>query len=407
MSRFFISDVRVDTIDLLEEWYKDAWARSSEFAPRGYKLYDRGVVEGNHQTLRQFFPAAYFIHSFGTDQSLQSIGIVKRLLMSPLNRISFVALDEICALLTYAITKQPALAKNLRLQAKAANARQFQASLYEAFIARQCSGLGLDYACDVKVAGKRRDGTFAYKGGEWIVECKQQFAPRVDEFDIMRRAVDQVLLQLRRIGVEGGGGLVIRVKRPAQESAVMAVHRLFSEVIAVFSKPMTTDATAPSFIDASARIDFLPLGFLDPGARTTDEEFIARIEINPEGQTPSISATAPISIGIDFGYTREKVLQKLEGIILDAQEQHKDRGNRRLMICVDSQELPDLEFGLLQGSDMLAEEASQRRVKAAVNDAMVVITQRRYTEKSAKQHVRVVYPTRDEALAKLMMQKQA
>ncbi|MEZ4808351.1 MAG: hypothetical protein R2815_12885 [Flavobacteriales bacterium] len=392
--------IRTDTVDLLDEWFKESWAHSSEFAPR--RLYTRAIVNSIHTILKGFYPNGRIIHKFGQDQSLADVGIVKRLLMRPLHRVSVFALSEIANLITFCKLEQTSLYENLQHQIR--NPRQFQASLFEAFIARQLKTIGLDYVCEAVVNGKPRDGYFPYLNEKWVVECKQQFAPAVDEFDIMRRVIDQVIMQLNRHKIVGGGGLVFRLARPANAKAISSATRLLNEVFLKISDGDVPVDRASQWSESQMTIEVLPLGVLDPGYRTTDTELVARIEINPANQSAAIALTVPISIQFDFGYSRETVIKKLRTIIQDAREQHRDLGTEKLLICIDSQELPDLQLGLLQGSNLLDDEVVRQRVSSVVEDAVVFVIQRQYLTAGLRYQAYALYDPQHKSFAQHVIQ---
>lgn len=339
-------------------------------------------MEKVYNTLRGFFPKNHFIHSYRKDQPLRRVGIEKRLLLNPREPALVTALQEMSELILYAKHRQPTIYSELLRQVSVPV--NLQATLYEAFIASRFERAGVTYRGGCVFEGKPRDGFFVLGGKEMVVECKAQFAPKRDEFDVLRRAMDEMLAQLYQCGIEGGFGFVLRIQRPALPSAIQEVRSLVSRALLKYAEQDYQFPNGEVTRLTTAELEVMPLGQLDPGEHTSESEFILRMEVNPDGLLPGSSPSAPVDVRVDFFYTQADMMAKLERTIKAARKQHRLTSDQRLIICVDSQELPDFNFGLFQNSSALSEEHVKARINQWAEDSVVVVTRREYKKDSVQ-----------------------
>ena len=366
---------RLGKVNLLDEWRLEARAHSSRFAPK--PLFSRQAVELVERVLAQSFPSSFFDHTYGRDQTAWDINIVSRLLITPKSKMALRALVEICQLLEYAKVRQPALHE--ALQQQMFSPVQFQASLYEAYIAVRLERSGLAYQCGTKENGKPLDGFFSFGTTMCRVECKQPFTPNANESDVMRRVIDKTILELGRVGVGRGFGFALRLNRPVAPTVVHEASELVKRAIQLLSEG---GQKLPPDLVVKAKgcsIDLLPVGVIDPGKTSSDSELVARIEVNAEHDTPDTTATASVHISWGFSYLDSEVVDRLRDMIQRARKQHKGRASDKLIVCVDSQELNDFRFGLLQANETLERASTQQRIRSVLSDTIVLVTRRLYS----------------------------
>lgn len=368
--------VRLGRINLLQAWHNDALTYSSHLAIK--PLYNRDVVNRVYSVLDSFFPSSFFDYTFGKDEALRKIGLIKRLLLNPKNPALVIALKEVSDILCYAEKSQPTLWENLKKQKD--NPDQFQATLYEAFIASRFERLGHTYRTDEAPEGKPIDGRVNLGNRLCRIECKMQFAPKRDEFDVLRRSVDELLMAVGESGVGGGFGIVLRIHRPATPRCIESVRVIVRKIFAKYEINGYQFTDREVLESPGAEIEVLPLGAIDSGERSTDSVFVARLEANPQGFTSADIKSAPIELQSLFFYSKKDVMAKLQDVIKKARKQHRKRGLDKLIICIDSQELPDFQLGMFQGINMLEDSLIRADVLNLIGDSALIITRRIYHE---------------------------
>jgi hypothetical protein len=385
---------RFDKVNLLEEWVNAANILSSPYNPR--PLYERSLVISIENTLRNTFPDTFYIHKYGNDGVVRDVNPIKRYLISP-DKIGVTqALYELCLLIEYTRDRQPALFNEVK--SNMYDAVKFQAILYEAFIAQRLELFNVNYKCDMRIHGRPLDGSFLRDGQQYRVECKQPFAPNSDELETLRRVVERVHLVIHRVDVRCGFGITLRLKRPAQPSILTEANGLITNAIHKLAVERVKTASVLTSPSGKFAIDLLPLGALDPGTRSTENELVARVEVDPEQRT-STGGVGYALYKFSFSYKQSQIIDRLRNIVKAARKQHHDRTHEKLIICVDSQELDDFRLGMFQATNFLEDPITIRRIQSVLNKCIVLVTRRIYNPSGATLKSYVFNEPEDQAMA--------
>jgi len=146
----------------------------------------------------------------------------------------------------------------------------------------------------------------------------------------------------------------------------------------------------------------IPFGCLDPGDGTDQTTLVVTYVVGPMNSGDS-TGSCSVKISLDMSYTNEAVFEKIKGSVQAARRQHKRKG-MRVIVFMDSQELPDLQVGILQFNEMLNNGDTRKRILNFLKNDILIVTRRLYSQHNRPALLHVFCPPEDRPLIKVIME---
>lgn len=331
--------------------------------------------------LRELYPKKFFLHQFGRDTVASDMHVVKRLLLNSQRYENISALAEIGDVLKFCRSNMPVLWKQLTQQL--GNSRNYEATLYEAFVARGLSKSGLSYENNHVINGTPLDGHITYRGDSFVVECKKLFAPKLDEFNQLERGLSTILASTVDRPIFGPYVLEVLFGRPMEGRAIQILNELLGEAYSTFVGNAQSFATTYEISRQHVTLRIIPHSILHVPAESDAKQLVLRWDIT-SGPTFKQDGQATINLSGGFNYSNAEVIDKLRDALSQARKQHKKLVGSRLIIFVDSQELGDGQLGVLHQNEMLLRDDVIPRIRDVVKDDIVIVTRRTYDLSKAR-----------------------
>lgn len=380
-------------IDLLDEWYKNLFSLSSVLSIR--RIHDRTRIDRIRTVLSDTFKPTFFEHQFGQDGEVWDLHIVKRLLIGWNSPPCVSALYEVCDLLEFVKQYSPKLDATLKEQV--GNPNNYWSTLSEAFVARAILRSGINFTADHVVNGTPLDGYMSFNNEPFNVECKKPFAPRQEEFDVMRRVLDTLVVDSLKRSFVGGYTIEVRIGRPFNGAALTSLKTLLKGAYLDFrDQGLQFNQTHVSQSE-NVRLRIIPYTVLLEGFETDESFMYVQMDI---GKVEAIGdqVYANMNLRTSITYSQQEVMDKLIKTIKSAVKQKVKHGSDRSVIFIDSQELPDFQFGLLYQNEMLKDQDVKTAIHKARKDNIVIIAKRTYTDKGAVVQYHPFYSAKDQNL---------
>jgi hypothetical protein len=260
-------------------------------------------------------------------------------------------LFEIALLIEYAKTLDEGIQKEMKqLIRNPKNLRSFFSELYIYYL---LDLQGISNKKKIKVGNQIIEGTCTMAGKEFLFECRKLYMPNLEELDIKRRLLND--LYFFGNSLKHGYGMIctIHFKKPLQ-----AKHRLnFAKMIRQYFEGFNKLKSAPTInythedeLGTFKAINYDILSFEEiTKLKSYDILFYL---IQPENPIPNIPYQYVGKIISNFGTSKRDIYKKLEQILKEKKEQHKNSIFKNKIIFLDSESFPEFQMGLFTDSKM-------------------------------------------------------
>ncbi|KAA0990039.1 hypothetical protein [Dyadobacter aurulentus] len=364
-------------INVLQEWLDNGKKISSEFLLR--PAISRGVFYRVYTTLKLYFGEEYFVISEREDKSIDKHFWIVDLLANKNSFECIAALDKIAKLTDYLHTLPRHVVKEFEHlrggynDPKRVHAENLRNFFYEIYIIRLLEQKRIPVEKKPEGNGKPLDGVCYLAGKKFIIECTKPAIPKRIEFDVLKRvATDFILLIEKAVKLPP---IIVVIDFKGRITPAYRSH--FSTYLIHLRKHLNTAQTSESMnfeVDSEyglVRTEHFSDELLD--------------QLKNEGHdiifysNGLVGQSVPNS-GINFKFPIEEheILKHLEAVLKQKKIQHIDSEDSEKIIFIDSESLPEFNFGLFHQPSMLNLDEVMRLYEKLRMDCLVCITIRTY-----------------------------
>lgn len=333
------------SINLLNSWQKNTYLISSPLSI--IQKVSRNKVSFIYDTLLSFFGEKYFEIKPYSDKPIEKISWLFSLLSNN-NHIGCIgALYELVKLIQYSKTLDESIQKELHDLKK--NPQNLRAFFFELFIYNLLDKNRIPNKKKTLVGRQVIEGSFIISNNEYLFECRKVFMPKIQELDIMRRLMTD-FWQYGKTMKKGMGMIcTINLKRP-----LSGRHRSHFETRI---KQYFEDFNKLTHLSKNKIDYFVEDEFGDFKAIDYDEATLIEVEelkkydilfyiIPPIIPIPEQPNRYGVKIICNFSVYQSKIYKKLENVLKEKKEQHKNSPFKNKILFIDSETLPEFHMGL-------------------------------------------------------------
>jgi hypothetical protein len=365
--------------NLLDIWREKAFFISSplNITPR----ISRDKVLFIYETLISFLGRNYFEVAPNSDKPIEKISWIFSLLVNN-NHIGCIgALYEFAKLINYAKTLDTSIKKELEDIKE--SPEQLRTFLFELFIYNILDENKIENKKKTLVNKQIIEGTCIISDTEYLFECRKVFMPKIQELDIMRR----LMSDFRKYGNEmhSGFGMIctINFKRPISgkhrshfESRIKKYFEWFNKFkclnkIDYFIEDEFGEFKATNY-DEATLIETRELKKYDIIFYITPPKVI--IPNQPNRYEAKVIS--------NFHVFHSKIYKKLENVLKEKKDQHKNSPFQNKIFFIDSETLPEFHMGLFQNESMFQIDKVKDIYDKLNMKEVICLIRRIYTEEN-------------------------
>ncbi|MHA4737766.1 hypothetical protein [Dyadobacter sp. MSC1_007] len=364
-------------INVLQEWYDNGEKISSVFAP---PVIGRGVFSRVYTALKLYFGEEYFVISEREDKSIEKHFWIVELLANKNSFECIVALDKIVKLTVYLHTLPRHVVKEFEHlrgdynDARKVHAENLRNFFYEIYITRLLEQKRILVEKKPEDNGKPLDGVCYLDGKKFIIECTKPAIPKRIEFDVLKRvATEFILLTEKTIKLPP---IIVVIDFKGRVTPAYKSH--FSAYLIQLRKHLNT-AHPGELLNFQVDNEY--------GSMRTEhfsDERLDKLMNESHGiifySNGLVDQPAPNSgINYKFSIEEHEILKHLEAVLKQKKTQHIDSEYAEKIIFIDSETLPEFNFGLFHEPTMFNLDKVTRLYEKLRMDCLVCITIRDYT----------------------------
>jgi len=363
--------------NLLEKWYQSVYIISSPLSIQ--QLVPRERITLIYNTFTAFFGSKFFDVKPNSDKPIEKISWIFSLL-SNFNKIGcIVALHEIARLIEYANTLEKPI--QLELNNLKKNPQNLRTFFFELFVFKRFDDNQIPNKKKYLMGAQMIEGSCVIDNREYLFECRKIFMPKISELDIMRRLMIDFWKHATKTTKGIGMICTVSFKKP-----ITGKHRSnFENRIKVFFEKLN-NKTYVTNINYHITDDYGTFKVIDYNEASLFEikEFkkydILYYVIPPKIPVPNQPNKYNAKIICNFSTFQSKIYEKLENVLKEKKQQHKNSTLTNKILFIDSETLPEFHMGLFQNEAMFEKDKVAAIFKKLKINDIVCIIRRSYSK---------------------------
>lgn len=301
------------------------------------------------------------------------------------------ALADICLLIHYCKTLNSSLQKEMRnLKKSPENLRTF---FFELFIYRALDINNIANSKKPIVGNQVLEGVFMVGNKEWLFECRKVFMPRIHELDIKTRLMRDIYKYAQT--QQYGRGMICRISinkpmKGAHRSNLLEKIKRYFHALNADNKSFKIDYTDTDEFGTFTAVNYNDATLVEIKSRR--EYDILLVVIPPKIPVPGIPDYYAVKIDSNFSVDRSIVYEKLEIILKEKKEQHRNAPYTRKLLFLDNEIIPEFQWPLFQHESMYDPEKVRVVYKKLQLDFVVCILLRTYNDHGPYITADIIYP---------------
>lgn len=383
-------------IDLLQQWYQHGKYISSPFLIM--PTLSRDTILRIYDKLLSAFGELYFIIEARQEKSIEKTNWLFGLLAKKQDINSIAALQEVAELIGYLESLEDCLKKDFNdLKKNPPNLRNF---FFELYIYRL-----LDQHCIPNnkkpwIGNQPVEGICVINEKEFLFECRKAYIPDMHRIDIPRR----IAIDFETFGRETPPptGIICTITFNLPLRAVHRDHYL--QTIKRFFKLLRSDTISYNPLNYTVQNEFGVFQAINydiaslievKNRKNYDVLFYAR----PVGELSEFILLLPRA-EYSFRLEQQKVNKKVESILKEKRDQHRNSPYEHKIIFIDSESLSEFQMGLFQDESMFDMEVIKGSYEKLCLDSIIFFTRRSFRGGTSRVLVDAIYPAHLEQEAK-------
>lgn len=371
------------TLNLIENWNKEVQYLSSPLHIK--PLLSREKVNTIYNTLLTSFGLKYFDIKKGESKPLDKMNWLHSLLSNSNNVGCINALYRITLLLEYSKKLDVSIQKELiNLKRNPQNLRAF---FLELFVFNLLDKNNIPNTKKDKINNQEIEGTCVLFGDTYLYECRKAYMPKLDELNLIMRLATEFLKHGQTINSGHGMICTISLERPLKGKHYSYFEARIKNYFKDFNKLNGKLNTIDYVVEDAEYGTFKAIDFnradLIEIENSKKNDVIFQL-IPPESVTPGIHNKYTAGISGKFNMLDSIIYKKLESILKEKKDQHKNSPFTHKIIFIESEALPELQMSMFQHQHMFDPVKIDAIYKKLNLDSIVCLIRREYSERQSK-----------------------